>query len=139
MFIFKGVDEFNCISASTDEESEFIFIGLNGCLMCLDSTTMFVLDRADLIDERTQTKEGTNIISISSSKFNNRVHFICSLSDKGIIFMHLFCQTKFYLINFEADPNERKYLYRRCEMAKNCTYFALFCERKLTKFILLKN
>ncbi len=83
--VFKGLDHFNCIIESSDENGEFIFIGHNGSLCCIDSELMTILDTVELIDERTQTKEGTNITAITTSRFNNQVHYVVSISDTGNI------------------------------------------------------
>lgn len=75
------------MSPSTDENSEFLFVGSNGSISCLDGDGITVLDMIEIFDDKTQqSKENSNIISICSSRFNNQVHYVVSISATGINF-----------------------------------------------------
>ena len=76
------------MSPSTDDNNEFVFVGLDGSISCLDADGITVLDKAEIFDDKTQqSKENSNITSICSSRFNNQVHFVVSISSTGIIFL----------------------------------------------------
>lgn len=127
--VLKDLENINCMSPSTDDNNEFVFVGLDGSISCLDADGITVLDKAEIFDDKTQqSKENSNITSICSSRFNNQVHFVVSISSTGYVFMHLFCINKFYHIPYEMD-GDKKYFYRKCEMTKNCSYLAFFLEQ----------
>ena len=73
------------MSSSTDEANEFIFVGGNGSLACVDSSGMNLIDKIELFDDKThQSAENANIISISSSRLNFAIHLIVSISETGL-------------------------------------------------------
>ena len=130
------MENFNCICASSDE-NEFIFVGLNGKLVCVDADQTCVVDRVDLMDEK--SNQSANIVKICSSKLRKSAYLVVSLSDAGTshfftqnlikllflniktinnikfiifkdaVFLHLFVVNKFNAISFDIVRNYFKF------------------------------
>ncbi|CAF0942853.1 unnamed protein product [Brachionus calyciflorus] len=126
--VLEGLDDFNCMCNSTDDFNDFIFIGSNGFIHCVDVTTMSIIAKVDLGKNVSDTS--TNIINIYTAQIKQSAHLIVSISDTGFVFFHVFMVDNFYpvqpLIN-DSDA-ERKYIYRKCEISKNAELLAFFVE-----------
>ena len=85
------MESFNCIYPSTDENNEFIFVGHNGNIECIDAAAMSSVDKVYL-------NESSNIIGISTVKLKQQAHLVVSFTDVGAFYMHLFVINKFYAI-----------------------------------------
>lgn len=69
---------FNCLSQSSDDNNEFLFVGSNGSVYCIDVSALCVIDKLEL-----SLDNNANITSIYSSKLKESVHLVVSISDTG--------------------------------------------------------
>ena len=121
----QNLENFNCLSASNEENNEFIFVGGNGFLASIDVDAMKLIDKVEVTDdflliqstkavsktEMTQsitsiiqtqpTNLNTNIVSIQSGFLKSMTYLVVSITDAGYIIMHLFVESKFYPIYFD--------------------------------------
>jgi hypothetical protein len=77
-----------------------LFVGFNDGIACIDADKTCLLDK---IDFGNPNSENTQIISIHTVRLKQGAHFVLSLTDSGIFYMHLFVVNKFYPINSGID------------------------------------
>jgi hypothetical protein len=95
------LNKINTMFSSKDENNEFLFVGMNGSLACIDVAATKLADKIDLTSQ--QLAENCNIIYINSMKLKQLVHVVLSISSNGSLFMHLFIVNKFYPIQSIVD------------------------------------
>ncbi len=96
-----GLNKINTMCSSKDDNNEFLFVGMNGSLACVDVAATKLADKIDLTMQ--QSAENCNIKYINSMKLRQLVHVVVSISSNGSLFMHLFVASKFYPIQSTVD------------------------------------
>ena len=94
---FKDIDDFNCICPSQDENGDFLFVGSNGYISCVDTAAMSRIDRIDLTDDASEHK---SIAFIMNIRIKPTLYLVVSISSTGALYLHLFSINKFYPIDW---------------------------------------